>query len=44
MRNEACTVLVLIYLWRNEPEKAASRAWFWPLDERVIEAARAYRN
>ena len=38
------TALLFIYLWRNEPEKAAAGTWFWPFEDDVLDAMGAYRN
>ena len=40
----AFTALLFIYLWRHEPERAASGVWFWPFSGEVLGAMASYRN
>ena len=41
---DAFTALLVVYLWRNEPEMAASGTWFWPFEDAVLDQMAAYRN
>ena len=38
------TALLFIYLWRHEPERAASGVWFWPFEDAVLDTMASYRN
>lgn len=38
------TALLMVYLWRNEPGRAASGTWFWLFSGEVLGAMASYRN